>query len=142
MAAPLIFVAALRHCFFTAMIVLLDLGRVVAFGLRSRRALAAENLSLRKPTSAVSGTEAQTTQGRSCNPLDDGNVEPDVCLARCSVERETGYADPLAPKGIAPVLAMEPTIDEKGDVNFNSILQSLESSLTKAWGEFANLLRI
>ena len=30
------------------MIVLLDLGRVVAFGLRSRRALAAENLFLRK----------------------------------------------------------------------------------------------
>ena len=48
MAAPLVFVAALRHCFCTAMIVLLDWGRVVALGLRSRRALPAENLFLRK----------------------------------------------------------------------------------------------
>ena len=48
MAARLVFFAAPRHCFFTAMIVLLDLGRIVAFGLRSRRALAAENLFLRK----------------------------------------------------------------------------------------------
>jgi putative transposase len=48
MAASLVFFAALRHCFFTAMIVLLDLGRVVVVGLRSRHALAAENLFLRK----------------------------------------------------------------------------------------------
>ena len=38
----------LRHCFFTAITVFLDLGRLVAFGLRSRRALAAENLFLRE----------------------------------------------------------------------------------------------
>src|SRR5215211_89464 len=48
MAAPLVLLAALQHCFFTAMIVFLDFGRLVAFGLRSRRALAAENLFLRK----------------------------------------------------------------------------------------------
>src|SRR5918996_6135163 len=48
MAALLVLLAALRHCLFTAMIVLLDLCRLVAFGLRSRRALAAENLFLRK----------------------------------------------------------------------------------------------
>jgi putative transposase len=48
MAAPLVLLPALRHCFFTAMIVFLDFGRLVAFGLRTRRALAAENLFLRK----------------------------------------------------------------------------------------------
>ena len=48
MATPLFLLAALRRCVFTAMIVFLDLGRLIAFGLRSRRALAAENLFLRK----------------------------------------------------------------------------------------------
>src|SRR5262245_33777608 len=48
MASPPVLLATLRHCFFTAMIVFLDLGRLVAFGIRSRRALAAENLFLRK----------------------------------------------------------------------------------------------
>ena len=48
MAAPLFVLAALRYCFFTAITVFLDLGRLVAFGLRSRCALAAENLFLRK----------------------------------------------------------------------------------------------
>jgi hypothetical protein len=57
MAAPLVLLAALRHCSFTALIVLLDLGRLVAFGLRSRRALAADNLFLRMQTGAVSRTE-------------------------------------------------------------------------------------
>jgi len=48
MAVPLVLLAALQHCFFTAMIVFLDFGRLVALGLRTRRALAAENLFLRK----------------------------------------------------------------------------------------------
>jgi transposase InsO family protein len=48
MVAPLAFLAALRHCFVTATIVLLDCGRLLAGGVRSRRALAAENLFLRK----------------------------------------------------------------------------------------------
>ena len=48
MATPLVLLAALRHCVFAAMIVSLDLGHLIAFALRSRRALAAENLFLRK----------------------------------------------------------------------------------------------
>ena len=48
MAAPLVLLAALRHCFMTATLVLRDVGRFVAFGLRSRSAVAAENLFLRK----------------------------------------------------------------------------------------------
>jgi len=48
MAAPLVLLAALRHCFMTATVVLRDVGRFVAFGLRSRSAVAAENLFLRK----------------------------------------------------------------------------------------------
>ena len=48
MAGPLVLLAALRHCLVTAMIVLLDFGRLVTVGVRTRRALAAENLFLRK----------------------------------------------------------------------------------------------
>ena len=48
MAGPLVLLAALRHCLVTAMIVLLDFARLVAVGVRTRRALAAENLFLRK----------------------------------------------------------------------------------------------
>jgi putative transposase len=48
MATPLVLLAALRHCVFTARIVFLDLRRLLAFGFRSRRALAAENLFVRK----------------------------------------------------------------------------------------------
>src|SRR5688500_16526012 len=48
MAAPFVLLPALRPCLCTALIVVLDCGRLVAFGRRSRRALAAENLFLRK----------------------------------------------------------------------------------------------
>jgi len=57
MPAPLVFFIALRHCFVTTLIVLLDLGRLVTIGVRSRRALAAENLFLRKQSGAVSGAK-------------------------------------------------------------------------------------
>jgi putative transposase len=48
MPALLMFFIALRHCLVTATIVLLDISRLACIGLRSRRALAAENLFLRK----------------------------------------------------------------------------------------------
>ena len=48
MDAPLLLAAALRHCFVTAITVILDLGRLVGSGTRSRRSLAAANLFLRK----------------------------------------------------------------------------------------------
>ena len=48
MPALLVFFFALRHCFVTGTMVLLDLAHLVTIGLRSRRALAAENLFLRK----------------------------------------------------------------------------------------------
>ena len=48
MPLPLVSFVALRHCFVTTLIVLLDLGRLVILTVRSRRALAAENLFLRK----------------------------------------------------------------------------------------------
>src|SRR4029450_10448228 len=48
MPTTLVFLAALRHCLMTAAIVLLDCGRLLTIGLQSRRALAAENLFLRK----------------------------------------------------------------------------------------------
>jgi putative transposase len=48
MVGPLAFLAALRHCLVTSTIVLLDCGRLLVGRVRSRRALAAENLFLRK----------------------------------------------------------------------------------------------
>ena len=48
MPSPLLLLAALRHCLVTVTIVLLDFGRLLAIAVRSRRALAAENLFLRK----------------------------------------------------------------------------------------------
>ena len=48
MPAPLVLFVALRHCFVTAISVLLDLVRLATIGVRSRRTLAAENLFLRK----------------------------------------------------------------------------------------------
>ena len=48
MRAPLVLLGALRHCLVTATIVLLDFGRLLTIVSRSRRALAAENLFLRK----------------------------------------------------------------------------------------------
>ena len=48
MFAPLVLFTSLWHCVVTAMIALLDLGRLARIGIRSRGALAAENLFLRK----------------------------------------------------------------------------------------------
>src|SRR6202140_5469319 len=48
MAASLFLFTILQHCFRTASLVLLDLGRFVALMARSRSALSAENLFLRK----------------------------------------------------------------------------------------------
>ena len=48
MSTPLALLTALRHCLVTATVVLLDLGRLLAIAVRSRRALAAENLFLQK----------------------------------------------------------------------------------------------
>src|SRR5262245_61256784 len=45
---PLVSFVTLRHCFVTTIIVLLDLGRLLIISFRSQRALAAENLFLRK----------------------------------------------------------------------------------------------
>jgi len=48
MCVPLIFLAAVQHCGWTAARVLVDLGLLGLLALRSRRGLAAENLFLRK----------------------------------------------------------------------------------------------
>jgi|ERR1700693_5822919 len=48
MAASLSLFTALQHCFRTAALALLDLGRLVALIARSRSALSAEDLFLRK----------------------------------------------------------------------------------------------
>ena len=48
MSAPLMCLAALRHCFLTSCLAFLELGRLLILAARPRAALAAENLFLRK----------------------------------------------------------------------------------------------
>ena len=112
MAAPLVLLAALRHCFLTATVVLLDLGRLVVFALRSRRALAAENLFLRKQLALFQERRVKPRRA-ICHALDDGSSEPNVRLARRAVECKTGYSHRLAPERIPPVLALEIQADGK-----------------------------
>jgi putative transposase len=96
MATPLVLLAALRHCVFTAMIVFLDLGRLIAFGLRSRRAVAAENLFLRKqmalfqerkikPRRAHDATRWMMATLSRMFPWRDAlwNVKPDTLIRWC-----------------------------------------------------------
>src|SRR5688572_26206267 len=81
MAGPLIFLAALRHRRITATIVLLDVGRLIELGVRSRRALAAENLFLRKQL-ALFQERNVNYEGPTIPRVDDGDSGPNVHLAR------------------------------------------------------------
>jgi hypothetical protein len=107
MAAPLVLLAAVRHCLFTAMIVCLDLGRLIAFGLRSRRALAPENLFLRKELALFQERKIKPRRANDATRWMMANSEPNVPLARCSIERQAGYPHRLAPERIPLVLAMK-----------------------------------
>jgi len=80
-AGPLIFLAALRHRCITATIVLLDVGRLIELGVRSRRALAAENLFLRKQL-ALFQERNVNYEGPTIPRVDDGDSGPNVHLAR------------------------------------------------------------
>jgi hypothetical protein len=59
-----VFFVALRHCFFTTLIVLLDAGRLIALAVRSRRTLAAENLFLQKQLALFRERKAKPRKGR------------------------------------------------------------------------------
>ena len=92
MPAPLVLLAALRHCLITAAIVLLDFGRLLVIAIRSRRALAAENLFLRKeralfqerkvkPRRADDSTRVIATLSRMFEWRDAlWNVQPDTLI--------------------------------------------------------------
>ena len=110
MTAPLVLLAALRHCFLTATVVLLDLGRLVVFVLRSRRALAAENLFLRKQLAVF---QERRVKPRRANDATRWMMAALSRMARRSVECKTGYSHPLAPERIPPVLALEIHADGK-----------------------------
>ena len=58
-------------------------------------------------TGAFPGTEGQTATGRRFHPVDDGNPEPNVFVARCAHECPAGYATALAPQRIPTLLALE-----------------------------------
>ncbi len=77
--------------------------------------------------------------------VDDGNSESNVPVARCAVERQTGYADPLASQRLPAVLALE--IQAHGKTAFAKDLQQLIRQMAAdnaTWGEerIANELKL
>ena len=113
MRVSLVLLAALRHCLVTATIVLLDFGRLLTIAVRSRRALAAENLFLRKQLALF--------QERKVKPrrADDSTRWMMATLSGMFAWRDAlrnvkpGYAHRLAPPRIPAVLALEIQADRK-----------------------------
>src|SRR6266540_2864139 len=101
------------HCFRTISSVVVDLVRLAVLAAYSRRALAAENLLLRKQLALFPGAPGQTTTSRRFHPLDDGDPESHVPVAGGAGECPSGYAYPLAPQRIPAVLALEVQTDWK-----------------------------
>ena len=64
-------------------------------------------------TGPVSGAESQTTEGQRFHTVADGNSEPNDRVARCFVERQTGYTHRLASQRVPAVLALEIQADRK-----------------------------
>jgi len=112
MAAALSLFTALQHCFRTAALVTQDLGRLIALMARSRSALSAENLFLRKQL--VLFQERKVKLGRA----NDSSRWVMAALTRLfnwrerlSQSRRTPH--PLAPQRIPAILALEVEADRK-----------------------------
>jgi hypothetical protein len=89
-----------------AMVVLLDLFCVACIGLRSRRALAAENLFLPKRL-ALFLDIGETSTGRRFHAVDYGDPEPDVRVPRRFVEGQSRHPHSVALQRVPAVLALE-----------------------------------
>ena len=97
----------LTHSFNTLFWVACDLFGLLVLLSPSRRALAAENLFLRKQLALVPGAQGETTPGPSFDPTDHAHSGPHVLLAWRFGDRPAGYLHPLAPQGIPSLLALE-----------------------------------
>jgi hypothetical protein len=76
--------------------------------------------------------------------MDDGGSEPNVCVARCSVECQTGHANPLAPERLPAVLALEIQADGKTLPKDRRQLIREMAAENATWGEdrIANELKL
>src|SRR5713101_66233 len=106
MLGSLIF-SAVAHCFRTFVF-----GRVRSSPTGYPRSAFPQCSSCGEPfpsetTGAFPGAEGQTTTGRRCHPVDDGDPEPNVPVARCADQCEAGHATPLAPQRVPTFLALE-----------------------------------
>jgi|SRR5215831_99721 len=88
----------LTHSLTTLSSVAYDLVRLLVFGVRSRRALAAENLYLRKQLALF---QERTVKAHRANDS--------TRLIMVILSRMFGWRDALAPPGIPPPLAREIT---------------------------------
>ena len=78
MSVPLVFFVALRHCFVTTLIVLLDVGRLITSRFVIVEHLPAENLFLWKQLALFRERKAKPRKGRSFHAVDHGDSEPNV----------------------------------------------------------------
>src|ERR1700724_1427879 len=93
-------------------------------------------------TGAFPGAEGQTTAGRRFHPVDDGNPEPYVSVARCARECEARYATPLAPQRIPALLALEVQANGKTSLDQRPSGSDLEDGHAEPlWGRGAHRQR-
>src|SRR5215471_8879296 len=100
-------VRTVAHCFRTIVPVVVDLIRLAILTVHSRRALAAENLFLRKQLALSQERPVKPRLANDSTQLDDGNPESHVPVARCAGECQSVNAHPLASPRIPAVLALE-----------------------------------
>src|SRR5215467_13462882 len=93
-------IRTVAHCFRTIPSVVVDLVRLAFLATHSRRVLAAENLFLRKQLALFQERKVKTTTSQRFHPLDDGDAESHVPVARCAGEFPSGYTHPLASQRI------------------------------------------
>ena len=99
-------VALLRHLCHVGATLGADALRFGAAWVRSRTALAAENLFLRKQLALYREREVTPPARHRCDPTGAGPAGPGLSLARRAPHRAARHADPLAPAGLSPVLAV------------------------------------
>jgi hypothetical protein len=97
----------LAHSLTTLSFVASDLVRLLVLVSRSRRALAAENLFLRKQLALFQERKVKPQPGPRFHAPGYGYSGAHVLLAWRAGERQTRYLPPLAPQGIPSPLALE-----------------------------------
>jgi hypothetical protein len=102
-----VWLKAFRHLIQTAFQVLLGLLRLMVMTCRSRSAVEAENLFLRKQLALFQVRKNKARRADGFHPLAHELPEPLVRLAQYFGRGQARDTDPMAPQGVPPVLALE-----------------------------------